>query len=46
MAQAHARLGCRVTVIEAMTILGKDDPDAAAILKDRLVKEGLSLIHI
>ena len=45
MAQAHARLGCKVTVIEAMTILGKDDPDAAAILKDRLVKEGIELVE-
>ena len=45
MAQAHARLGCKVTVIESMTILGKDDPDAAAILKDRLVKEGIELVE-
>ena len=45
MAQAHARLGCKVTVIEAMTILGKDDPDAATILKERLVKEGIELIE-
>ena len=45
MAQAHARLGCKVTMIEAMTILGRDDPDAAAILKDRLVKEGVELVE-
>jgi len=36
MAQAHARLGCAVTVVEALSILGKDDPEAAGILKDRL----------
>lgn len=45
MAQAHARLGCRVTVIEAFTILGRDDPDAAAILKSRLVDEGVEMIE-
>ena len=45
MAQAHARLGCKITVIEAMTILGKDDPEAAAILKERLVKEGIELVE-
>ena len=32
-------------MIEAMTILGKDDSDAAAILKDRLVKEGIELVE-
>ena len=45
MAQAHARLGCKVTVIEAFTILGRDDPDAAAILKTRLADEGVEMIE-
>jgi len=45
MAQAHARLGCKVTVIEAFSILGKDDPEAAGILKARLVDEGITLIE-
>ena len=36
MAQAHARLGCQVTVIEAARILGRDDADMAAVLKTRL----------
>lgn len=45
MAQAHARLGCRVTVIEAFAILGRDDPDAAAILKVRLAGEGIEMIE-
>ena len=45
MAQAHARLGCKVTVIEAFTILGRDDPDAAAILKSRLAAEGVEMIE-
>ncbi len=29
MAQAHVRLGCKVTVIEGAKALGKDDPEAA-----------------
>lgn len=45
MAQAHARLGCAVTVVEALSILGKDDPEAAGILKDRLTEEGITLIE-
>ena len=32
MAQAHRRLGCRVTVIEAARALGRDDSDCAAVL--------------
>jgi len=45
MAQAHVRLGCRVTVIEAVSSLGRDDPDAAAILKSRLAEEGIEMIE-
>ncbi len=43
MAQAHRRLGAKVTVVEMLTILGKDDPEAADIVKSRLVQEGLDL---
>ena len=45
MAQAHARLGCKVTVVEAFAILGRDDHDLAAILKERLADEGITLIE-
>ncbi|QFS81542.1 Mercuric reductase [Roseivivax sp. THAF40] len=41
MAQAHRRLGSRVTVIEGAKALGKDDPELAAIALDRLRGEGL-----
>ena len=44
MAQAHARLGCQVTAIEAARILGRDDADMAEILKTRLTSEGVELI--
>ncbi|WP_170378446.1 dihydrolipoyl dehydrogenase family protein [Ruegeria atlantica] len=43
MAQAHIRLGCEVTVIEGMQALGKDDPDAAAVVLDTLRAEGVAL---
>jgi len=45
MAQAHRRLGCRVTVIEAATVLGKDDPDIGSLLVARLRDEGIEIIE-
>jgi len=45
MAQAHLRLGCKVTVIEAAKALGKDDPELAAILLDRLRTEGVTILE-
>lgn len=43
MAQAHARLGARVTVLEAARILAKDDPELADLLRHRLVGEGIDI---
>ena len=43
MAQAHIRLGCRVTVIEGMKALGKDDPEAASVVLDSLRAEGVAI---
>ncbi|MGR3372236.1 dihydrolipoyl dehydrogenase family protein [Pseudooceanicola nanhaiensis] len=43
MAQAHVRLGSRVTVIEAEQALGKDDPEMAALVLDRLRHEGVEI---
>ena len=45
MAQAHRRLGCKVTVIEAFSIMPKDDPEAVAVVRERLMSEGLTLIE-
>jgi pyruvate/2-oxoglutarate dehydrogenase complex dihydrolipoamide dehydrogenase (E3) component len=45
MAQAHRRLGCRVTVVEAATALGKDDPDIRSLLVARLREEGIEIIE-
>ena len=44
MAQAHRRLGSRVTVLEAFTPLGKDDPELTAIVLGRLRAEGIDII--
>ena len=44
LAQAHARLGCRVTVLEAQAILGGEDPELVDVLRRRLMAEGV-VIH-
>jgi len=43
MAQAHARLGARVTVLEAAQALAKDDPELTALLRNRLLAEGIAI---
>ena len=43
LAQAHRRLGSRVTVIEAAKALGKDDPELTAIVLERLRAEGVEI---
>ena len=45
MAQAHRRLGAKVTVIEGARILGREDPELAAIVADSLRREGVALIE-
>jgi pyruvate/2-oxoglutarate dehydrogenase complex dihydrolipoamide dehydrogenase (E3) component len=41
MAQAHRRLGARVTVVEAETALAREDGDLAAVVLGRLRQEGV-----
>ncbi len=43
MAQAHRRLGARVSVLEMFTVLAKDDPELSRIVADRLRAEGVAL---
>ncbi|TXH93211.1 MAG: dihydrolipoamide dehydrogenase, partial [Pseudorhodobacter sp.] len=43
MAQAHRRLGCAVTVIEAAKALGRDDPDCASVVLEALRAEGVDI---
>ena len=45
MALAHRRLGCAVTVIEAARALGRDDPQAAAVVLARLRAEGVTILE-
>ncbi len=41
MAQAHIRLGSKVTVIEGAKALGKDDPELAEVVLNTLRDEGI-----
>lgn len=45
MAQAHRRLGCEVTVIEGARVLGREDPELAALVIDALRAEGIALVE-
>lgn len=45
MAQAHRRLGCAVTVIEAARALGREDPELAAVVLEALRAEGVQIIE-
>jgi pyruvate/2-oxoglutarate dehydrogenase complex dihydrolipoamide dehydrogenase (E3) component len=45
MAQAHRRLGCAVTVIEGAKVLGREDPELAAVVISALQDEGIGLIE-
>ncbi len=45
MAQAHRQLRCRVTVLEASTILPKDDPDLVSVVRDQLTIDGIDIIE-
>jgi pyruvate/2-oxoglutarate dehydrogenase complex dihydrolipoamide dehydrogenase (E3) component len=42
MAQAHRRLGARVTVLDVGSLLPRDDPELAAGLAERLAEEGIA----
>ncbi|NGO53112.1 dihydrolipoyl dehydrogenase family protein [Allomesorhizobium camelthorni] len=43
LAQAHRRLGSRVTVLEAARALGKDDPELAALVLRQIRAEGVDI---
>ncbi|MCA3445542.1 MAG: FAD-dependent oxidoreductase [Rhodobacter sp.] len=45
MAQAHRRLGCEVTVIEAGRALGREDPELAAVVVQQLRAEGVTILE-
>jgi pyruvate/2-oxoglutarate dehydrogenase complex dihydrolipoamide dehydrogenase (E3) component len=43
MSQAHRQLGAKVTVLEAMQIMGPDDRDLVAVVRARLEGEGIAI---
>jgi len=45
MAQAHRRLGCAVTVIEGAKVLGREDPELAAVVIAALTAEGITFVE-
>ncbi|WP_029009132.1 dihydrolipoyl dehydrogenase family protein [Azospirillum halopraeferens] len=45
MAQAHRRLGARVTLVERATLLPRDDPELVAVVRSTLEAEGVTLIE-
>ena len=45
LAQAHARLGSKVTVLEGLKAFGRDDPELAAIALERIRAEGVEVVE-
>ncbi|MEQ8815506.1 MAG: FAD-dependent oxidoreductase [Thalassobaculum sp.] len=45
LAQAHARLGCRVTLVEAAGLLGAEDPEAADAVRLSLARDGVRVFE-
>lgn len=43
MAQAHRRLGARVSVLDMGPVLPKDDPDAVEVVRQSLIRDGIEL---
>lgn len=43
LAQAHRRLGAKVTILEMFDILAKDDPEAAEVVRHQLQREGVTV---
>ena len=45
LAQAHRRLGAKVTVLEVFKALAKDDPELTSLVLTRLRKEGVEILE-
>ena len=43
LSQAFCRLGSKVTVLEALQPMAKDDPECAAIVLERLARDGVAI---
>ena len=45
MAQAHRRLGARVTLIEGVQIMNNDDPELVAVVREQLLRENIDIVE-
>ena len=45
LAQAHRRLGARVTLLERFSILPKDEADAVELVRSAITAEGVTLVE-
>lgn len=45
LGQAFARLGSKVTILEAFTIMGPQEPEAVAVVRDSLKADGVSVLE-
>lgn len=45
MAQAHRRLGAKVSVLEMSMMMPKDDPEAVAVVRERIRAEGVDVLE-
>lgn len=45
LAQAHRRLGAKVTVFEARSIMPKDDTEAVAVVRKSLTSDGVNILE-
>ncbi len=43
LAQAHRRLGAKVTIVDAGPIMAKDDPELVAVVRQRVLAEGIAI---
>ena len=43
MAQAHVRLGCKVTLVEMASLMPHDDPEAVEVVRQTLIHEGIDV---
>lgn len=45
IAQAYQLLGVKTTIVEAFTLLTKEDPDSVGILRNRLKTDGINILE-
>ncbi len=45
LAQAHRRLGAKVTVLEMFMMMPKDDPEAVSVVREKIRAEGIELFE-